>query len=143
MKGKYMRRIIIVLACAMMAPLAFGQAPVANTSVAEHTARIQHAPTQITTGAVIVGRVTAFNPALRNVEPRPPIVVQSSPDTKPVSYMLARKVLFEDNDGRAFSSRLVRPGTRVKLGFDRRGKVNRVIVVQDNKPDLRGRGRVQ
>jgi hypothetical protein len=62
MKGKYMRRIIIVLACAMMAPLAFGQAPVANTSVAEHTARIQHAPTQITTGAVIVGRVTAFNP---------------------------------------------------------------------------------
>ena len=138
-----MRRIIIVLACAMVAPLAFGQAPVANTSVVEHTGQIQYAPTQITTGAVIVGTVTAFNPGLRNVEPRPPIVVQSSPDTKPVSYMLARKVLFEDKNGRAFSPRLVQPGTRVKLGFDHRGKVNRVIVVQDNKPDLRARGRVQ
>jgi len=138
MKWKRMRRIIVVFACAMMAPLAFGQAPIANTSVAEHTGQIQH---QITTGAVIVGTVTAFNPGLRNVEPRPPIVVQSSADTEPVSYMLARKVLFEDKNGRAFSPRLVRPGTRVKLGFDRRGKVNRVIVVQDNKPDLRGRPR--
>ena len=137
-----MRRIIIFLACAMMAPLAFGQAPVANTSVAEHTGQTQHAATKITSGAVIVGTVTAFKPGLRNVEPRPPIVVQSSPDTEPVSYMLARKVLFEDKDGRAFSPRLVRPGTRVQLGFDRSGKVNRVIVVQDNKPDFRGRARV-
>jgi hypothetical protein len=125
----------------MIAQSVFGQAPVANTSVVRHTGQIQHTPTQITSGAVIVGTVTAFNPGLRNVEPRPPIVVQSSPDTKPVSYMLARKVLFEDKNGRAFSLRLVRPGTRVKLGFDRRGKVNRVIVVQDNKPDLRGRPR--
>ena len=138
-----MRRIIIVLACAMMVPLAFGQVPAANTSVAEHTGQIQHAATQITAGAVIVGTVTAFNPGLRNVEPRPPIVVQSSPDTKPVSYMLARKVLFEDKNGRAFSPRLVQPGTRVKLGFDRTGRVNRVIVFQDNKPDMRARGRVQ
>ena len=138
-----MRRITISLICAMSAPLVFGQAPVADTSVVRHTGQIQHTPTQITSGAVIVGTVTAFNPGLRNVEPRPPIVVQSSPDTKPVSYMLARKVLFEDKNGRAFSPRLVQPGTRVKLGFDHRGKVNRVIVVQDNKPDMRARGRVQ
>ena len=125
MKWKHLRRMIIVLACAMVAPLAFGQAPV------------QH---QIPTAAAIVGTVTAFNPGLRNVEPRPPIVVQSSADSEPVSYMLARKVLFEDKNGRAFSPRLVRPGTRVKLDFDRRGKVNRVIV-EDNRPDLRGRPR--
>ena len=125
-----MRRIIIVLACAMMAPLAFGQAPVANTSVAEHTGQIQHAPTQITSGAVIVGAATAFNPGLRNVEPRPPIVVQSSPDAKAVSYMLARKVRFVDQDGRAFDPHLIRPGARVHLGFDRRGRVSRVTVVE-------------
>src|SRR5437660_8082883 len=87
MKGKHMRRITIVLACAMMAPLAFGQ-PVANTSVVEHTGQFVHAPTQITTGAVRIGTVTAFNPGRRNVEPPSPIVVQSSPDTKPVSYLL-------------------------------------------------------
>jgi hypothetical protein len=129
MKGNPMRRITIVLACAMMAPLAFGQ-PVANTSVVKHTGQVQRAPTQITTGAVWIGTVTAFNPGLRNVEPPSPIVVQSSPDTRPVSYMLGKKVLFFDKDGRAIDPHLVRPGTRVQLGFDRRGRVSRVIVVE-------------
>jgi hypothetical protein len=124
-----MRRIIIVLACAMVAPLAFGE-PVANTSVVEHTGQVQRAPTQITTGAVKIGTVTAFNAGLRNVEPPSPIVVQSSPDTKPVSYMLAKKVRFVDKDGKAIDPHLVRPGTRVELGFDRRGRVSRVIVVE-------------
>jgi len=128
MKGKHMRGITIVLACAMMAPLAFGQ-PVANTSVVVHTGQFQHAPTQITTGAVRIGTVTAFNPGRRNVEPPSPIVVQSSPDTKPVSYMLGKRVRFVDKDGRAFDPHMVRPGTRVQLGFDRRGRVSRVVVV--------------
>ena len=128
MKGKHMRRITIVLACAMMAPLAFGQ-PVANTSVVVHTGQFVHAPTQITTGAVRIGTVTAFNPGRRNVEPPSPIVVQSSPDTKPVSYMLGKRVRFLDKDGRAFDPHMVRPGTRVQLGFDRRGRVSRVVVV--------------
>jgi len=125
-----MRRTIIVLACAIIAPLAFGQAPVANTSVVEHTGQIQHAPTQITTGAVRIGTVTAFNPGLRNVEAPSPIVVQSSPDTKPVSYMLGKRVRFVDKDGRAVDPHLVRPGTRVQLGFDRHGRVTRVLVVE-------------
>jgi hypothetical protein len=122
-------RMTIVLACAMVAPLAFGQ-PVANTSVVEHTGQVQRAPTQITTGAVKIGTVTAFNPGLRNVESPSPIVVQSSPDTKPMSYMLAKKVRFVDKDGRAIDAHLVRPGTRVKLGFDHKGRVSRVVVVE-------------
>jgi hypothetical protein len=74
--------------------------------------------------------VSAFNPGLRNVEPASPIVVQSSPDTKPVSYMLGKRVRFVDKEGRAIDAHLVRPGTRVKLGFDRKGRVSRVIVVE-------------
>jgi hypothetical protein len=124
-----MRRITIVFVCAMIAPLAFGQ-PVANTSVVIHTGQFQHAPTQITTGAVITGSVTAFNPGLRNVEPPSPIVVLSSPDTKPVSYMLGKRVRFVDKDGRAVDRHMVRAGTRVQLGFDRRGRVSRVVVVE-------------
>ena len=124
-----MRRIAIVLACAITAPLAFGQ-PVANTSVVEHTGQLQRATTQITTGAVKIGTVTAFNAGLRNVEPPSPIVVQSSPDTKPVSYMLGKRVRFTDKDRRAIDPHLVRPGTRVQLGFDRRGRVSRVVVVE-------------
>ena len=124
-----MRRITIVLACAMMAPLAFAQS-VANTSAVQHTGQTQRAPTQMTTGAVKIGTVNAFNPGLGNIEPASPIVVQSSPDTKPMSYMLAKKVRFVYKDGRAIDPHLIRPGTRVELGFDRRGRVSRVIVVE-------------
>jgi hypothetical protein len=124
-----MKRIIVGFVCAMIAPLAFGQA-VAKTSAVEHTGQTQKAPTQITTGAVKIGTVTAFNPGLRPIEPASPIVVQSSPNTKPVSYILGKKVRFIDKDGRAFDPRLVRPGTRVELGFDRKGRVARVTVVE-------------
>ena len=125
-----MKRTVIVLVCATIAPLAFGQT-VPNTSDVEHTGQIQRAPTQITTGAVKVGTVRAFNAGRRNVEAASPIVVQSSPDTKPVSYMLGRRVHFVDKDGRAVDPHIwVRPGARVQLGFDRRGRVTRVIVVE-------------
>jgi len=113
----------------MIAPLAFGQT-VAKTSGVEHTGQTQKATTQITTGAVKIGTVTAFNAGQRPIEPASPIVVQSSPDTKPVSYVLGKKVRFVDKDGRAFDPHLVRPGTRVQLGFDRKGRVARVTVVE-------------
>ena len=128
-RKELMRRIIVFLVCVMIAPLAFAQ-PVANTSVVKHTGQTLRAPTQISTGAVKVGTVTAFNPGLRPVEPPSPIVVQSSPDTKPVSYMLGKRVRFVYKDGRAIDPHLVRAGTRVELGFDRRGKVSLVVVVE-------------
>jgi len=125
-----MKEIIVGLVCAVIAPLAFGQT-VAKTSAVEHTGQLQRAPTQMTTGAAKIGTVTAFNPGQRPIEPASPIVVQSSPDTKPVSYMLGKKVRFVDKDGRAVDPRLwVRPGARVELGFDRRGRVTRVTVVE-------------
>ena len=125
-----MKRIIIVLvACAMIAPLAFAQT-VAKTSAVEHTGQVQKAPTEMTTGAAKIGTVTAFNAGQWPVEPASPIVVQSSPDAKPVSYMLGKKVRFGDRYGRAVDPRLVRPGTRVELGFDRHGRVIRVTVVE-------------
>jgi len=124
-----MRRIAIVLVCAIIAPLAFAQT-VAKTSGVEHTGITQKATTQITTGAVKIGTVIAFNAGQRPIEAPSPIVVQSSPDTKPVSYMLGKRVGFVDKDGRAIDPHLVRPGTRVQLGFDRRGRVARVIVVE-------------
>jgi len=124
-----MKRITIVLVCAMIAPLAFAQT-VAKTSAVEHTGQVQKAPTELTTGAAKIGTVTAFNPGERLIEPASPLVVQSSPDTKPVSYQLGKRVRFVDKDGRAVDPHMVRPGTRVELGFDRRGRVARVTVVE-------------
>jgi hypothetical protein len=124
-----MRRTTIILVCAMIAPLAFAQT-VAKTSDVQHTGITQRAPTQITTGAVKIGTVMAFNAGERPIEAPSPIVVQSSPDTKSVSYMLAKRVRYADKDGRAIDPHLIRPGTRVELGFDRRGRVSRVVVVE-------------
>src|ERR1700745_3448514 len=124
-----MKRIIVALGCGVIAPLAFAQT-VAKTSAVEHTGQVQKAPTQITTGAAKIGTVTAFNPGQRPIESASPIVVQSSPNVKPVSYMLGKRVRFVDQDGRAVDPHMVRPGTRVELGFDRRGRVARVTVVE-------------
>src|SRR5207244_11110237 len=110
-----MKRIIVGFVCAMIAPLAFTQT-VAKTSGVEHTGQIQKAPTQITTGAVKIGTVTVFNAGERPIEPASPIVVQSSPDSKPVSYMLGQKVRFVDNDGREVDQHLIPPGTRPQRG---------------------------
>jgi hypothetical protein len=128
-RKELMRRIIVFLVCVMIAPLAFAQ-PVANTSVVKHTGQTLRAPTQITTGAVKVGTVTAFNPGLRPVEPPSPIVVQSSPDAKPMSYVLGRKVRYVAKDGKAIDPHMIRAGTRVHLDFDRRGAVKRVVVYE-------------
>ena len=124
-----MKRIIVALVGVMIAPLAFAQA-IAKTSAVEHTGQVQKAPTQMTTGAAKIGTVTAFNPGQRPIEPASPIVVQSSPNTRPVSYELGKRVRFVDKDGRAVDPHMVRPGTRVELGFDRRGRVTRVTIVE-------------
>jgi hypothetical protein len=113
----------------MITPLAFAQT-IAKTSGVEHTGITQRAPTQMTTGAVLIGTVIAFNAGQRPIEAPSPIVVQSSPDTKPVSYILGRRVRFVDKDRRAIDPHLVRPGTRVHLDFDRKGAVKRVVVVE-------------
>jgi hypothetical protein len=124
-----MKRTAVAFVCVMVAPLAFAQT-VAKTSGVEHTGQTQKASTQMTTGAVKIGTVMAFNPGQRPIESASPIVVQSSPDTKPVSYELGKRVRFVDKEGRAVDPHMIRPGTRVQLGFDRRGRVARVTVAE-------------
>jgi hypothetical protein len=65
-----------------------------------------------------------------NQYPPSPLVVQSSPDAKPMSYMLGRRVRYVDKDGKAIDPHMIRPGTRVHLDFDSKGAVRRVVVVE-------------
>jgi hypothetical protein len=120
-----MRRTTIVLACAMVAPLAFAQTRSTRTQQATIT---QPATTQMSTSNTI-GTVVSFIPGKAVVVPSSSIVVQSSPDVHPMTYVLGRKVRYVDQAGRAFDPRLIRGGTRVRLDFDRAGAVKRVIVV--------------
>ena len=111
----------------MIGSLAFAQTRTAKT---RQTTTTQPASTQMTTGAVAIGTVTAFTPGQTTVTPPSPIVVQSSPDTKPISYVLGKKVRYVDRDGKTVDPHMVRPGTRVHLDFDRKGAVKRVVVVE-------------
>ena len=115
----------------MIAPLAFAQTRTTKTQQTTTTQpAITPATTQMTTGAVAVGTVTAFTPGKTTVTPSSPIVVQSSPDAKPMSYVLSRKVRYVDKDGKAIDPHMIRAGTRVHLDFDRKGAVKRVVVVE-------------
>src|SRR5438046_6911346 len=115
-----MRRITVVLVCAMVAPLAFAQTKTTKTRQTTTTQPLNtQATTQMTTVAVTVGTVTAFTPGQITTTVPSPIVVQPSPDAKPISYVLGRKARFVDKDGRAIDPHLIRPGTRVHLDFDR------------------------
>src|SRR6266487_3009421 len=117
-----MRPTIIVLACTLLAPLAFAQ-----TRTTSH--QTQGATTQMSTERNTIGTVVSFTPGEKVVVPSSSIVVQSSPGLKPMTYVLAKKVRYVDRAGRAFDPSLIRGGTRVHLDFDRAGAVKRVIVV--------------
>ena len=125
------KRIMIALACAMIAPIAFAQTRTTKTRQTTTTQpAITPATTQMTTGAVAVGTVTAFTPGQTTTTPPSPLVVQSSPDAKPMSYVLGKRVRYVDKDGKAIDPHMIRAGTRVHLDFDRKGAVKRVVVVE-------------
>ena len=84
----------------------------------------------MTTSTTAVGTVITFTPGQTTVVPASPIVVQSSPEAKPMSYVLGRKVRYVDKDGKAVDPHMIRGGTRVHLDFDRKGAVKRVVVVE-------------
>ena len=65
-----------------------------------------------------------------NHYPPSPLVVQSSPDAKPMSYVLGKRVRYVDKDGKAVDPHMIRAGTRVHLDFDRKGAVKRVVIVE-------------
>jgi hypothetical protein len=121
-----MRRTTTVLACAMVAPLAFAQT---RTTKTQQAATTQRTTTQMSSSKSAIGTVVSFTPGKTVVVPPSPIVVQSSPNVRPVSYVLGRKVRYVDQAGKAFDPRNIRAGTRVHLDFDRAGAVKHVVVV--------------
>jgi hypothetical protein len=111
----------------MVAPLAFAQT---RTTKTQQAATTQRTTTQMSSSKIAIGTVISFTPGKTVVVPSSPIVVQSSPDVRPVSYVLGRKVRYVDQAGKAIDPRMIRAGTRVHLDFDRAGAVKRVVVVE-------------
>ena len=135
-----MKNVMIALACALAAPLAFGQtsttteqttttAPVTRTTEITTTAAAPVARTSETTTTTTYtdGTVSTF-------EPGKTIVVRRTGVTDPVTYTLGKTVHYVNKAGKEIKEHMIRPGARVHVYYDGAGQtqvVSRVVVDDD------------
>jgi hypothetical protein len=119
-KEDIMKRTILSLACALIAPLAFAQT---STTTSETTTTNPATTTTETTTTTTDGTVTTFTPGKT-------IVVKTTA-MDPISYMLGKTVHYVNKAGREIEASMIKPGTRVHVYYDGTGEsrvVNRVVV---------------
>src|SRR5438552_16345122 len=100
-----MRRTAVALICAIIAPFTLAQ-PVAKTSGVSHTGQTQKAPTQMTTGAVKIGTVTAFNAGVKPIEAPSPAFGPFRPNTSPMPTSLPKTFRTATKDATAINPSL-------------------------------------
>ena len=113
------KKTIVTLACALIAPLAFAQA---STTTTEQTTT-QPTTTTETTTTYTAGTVTTY-------EPSKTIVVKS--DQGPVSFALGTAARIVNGAGNVVTSAL-KPGQRVRVYYTGTGEMRVVdhVVVED------------
>jgi cytoskeletal protein RodZ len=119
MKGNLMRRITVVIVCAMIAPLAFAQ----TSATTKQTTTKQPKTTTETATTYTSGTVTKY-------EPGKTIVIQSN--LAPVSFALGTGVRIVDGTGHVVTS-VLKPGERVLVYYTGTGNTRTVehIVAED------------
>jgi hypothetical protein len=120
-----MKKSMITLACAMIAPIAFAQT--STTTTEKTTTAPAGATTTETTTTYTDGTVTTYTPGKT-------IVVRKVGVTEPISYVLGKTVHYVNKAGREIDEHLIKPGTRVHVYYDGTGStqvVNRVVVDED------------
>jgi hypothetical protein len=118
-----MKKTILSLACALIAPLAFAQT---STTTTEKTTTNPSTTTTETTTTSSDGTVTTFSPGER-------IVVKTTA-VDPISYVLGKTVHYVNKAGRTIEASMIKPGARVHVYYDGAGEtrvVNRVVVDDD------------
>ena len=122
-----MKKSMITLACAMIAPIAFAQTSTTTTEKTSTTAPVAGTTTTETTTTYTDGTVTTYTPGKT-------IVVRKEGVTEPISYVLGKTVHYVNKAGREIDEHLIRPGARVHVYYDGTGStqvVNRVVVNED------------
>jgi hypothetical protein len=118
-----MKKMILILACAAIAPLALAQTSSTTTTTSGDAASTQ--TTTTTTSAN--GTVTTFQPGQT-------IVVRQVGITDPISYALGKTVQFVDRTGKTIEASMIHPGVPVQVYYDTAGQtrtVTKVVVDQD------------
>jgi hypothetical protein len=120
-----MKKSILILACAAIAPFAFAQTSTTTTeSTTTKTNPVASTTETTTTTTSTDGTVTTF-------EPGKTIVVRRTDADGPISYALGKTVRFLNRAGAEIKAERIRPGTRVHVYYDGNGDarvVNRVVV---------------
>jgi hypothetical protein len=122
-----MKKSMITLACAMIAPIAFAQTSSTTTEKTSTTAPAAGTTTTETTTTYTDGTVTTYTPGKT-------IVVRKEGVTEPISYTLGKTVHYVNKAGRELDEHLIKPGARVHVYYDGTGStqvVNRVVVDDD------------
>jgi hypothetical protein len=117
-----MKRTILSLACALIAPLAFAQTSTTTTEQTTKTVPTTATTTETTT-TTTDGTVTTFTPGKT-------IVVKTTA-VDPISYVLGKTVHYVNKAGKTIEASMIKPGARVHVYYDGTGEtrvVNRVVV---------------
>ena len=123
-----MKKLILTLACAAIAPLAFAQTSSTTTEVKKSTDTPVSSKTETTTTTTSTdGTVTTF-------EPGKTIVVRKVGVTDPISYTLGKTVQYVNRAGKTIEHTLIKPGAPVHVYYNGAGTtqtVPKVVVDQD------------
>jgi hypothetical protein len=123
-----MKKTLITLGCALIAPLAFAQT---STTTTESTTT---KPTTGTSTTESTTTTTSTDGTVSTFEPGKTIVVRRVGVTDPISYTLGKTVQYVNRAGRTIEASMIRPGVPVHVYYDSTGGtqvVNRVVVDQD------------
>jgi hypothetical protein len=122
-----MKRTILALACAAIAPIAFAQTSSTTTTSQTATDATGTTTKESTTTTSTDGTVSTF-------EPGKTIVVRRVGVTDPISYTLGKTVRYVNRAGKTIEASLIKPGVPVHVYYDSTGGtqvVSRVVVDQD------------
>jgi hypothetical protein len=111
-----MKRTIISLACALVAPLVFGQTSTTTTSTQPTTTTTETSQTSTTSGTV-----TTYKPGKT-------IVVREGDN--PISFVLGKTVHYVNKAGREIDRHIIKPGSRVIVHYTGVGENRRVERVE-------------
>ena len=133
-----MKKSMLILACAAIAPFAFAQT---STTTTESTTKKPAATETTTTESTIKKPVatetktttttTSTEGTVATFEPGKTIVVRKVGVTDPISYVLGKTVKFVNKAGTVIEASTIKPGARVHVYYDGDGDarvVNRVVV---------------
>jgi hypothetical protein len=137
-----MKKTLITLGCALVAPLAFAQTSTTTTeSTAIKPTTDATTTTESTTTKPVTSTATSESTTtttstegtVSTFTPGKTIVVRRTGVTDPISYTLGKTVTYVNRAGKTIEASLIRPGVPVHVYYDAPGSttVTRVVVDQD------------